>query len=142
MQLLACYPYLNLYLHQDASRVLEAQWNGVASSVLLRKATLECVELARAHSITGWIADDRQLGPVSPSDLSWITTFVFPLLVKGGVRRFARLEAVDPRTQRVIDLVQEIAVQQLPVELPFELRSFTNPVQARAWACGQYMPGQ
>ncbi|MFC7671174.1 hypothetical protein ACFQT0_30095 [Hymenobacter humi] len=51
-----------------------------------------------------------------PEDLSWISTYVFPLLVQGGVRRFARLEAEDPQIQRVVGLVQEIVEQQLPFE--------------------------
>ncbi|ALW86782.1 hypothetical protein AUC43_17870 [Hymenobacter sedentarius] len=132
MQLLASYPYLKLYLHEGAGRALEAQWTGVAASPVLRRATLECIELARAHGVTGWVADDRRLGPVSPVDLSWIYTYVFPLLVQGGVRRFARLEAEDPQTQRVVSRVQEIAAQKLT----FELCSFNDPAEARAWACG------
>lgn len=132
MQLLASYPYLTLSLHEGTFRALEAQWTGMAPSAVLRRITLECVTLAREHGVTGWIADDRQLGPVSPVDLAWISTFVFPLLVQGGVRRFARLEVANPQTQRMIGLVQEIAEQQLP----FELRTFTDPPQARAWACG------
>src|SRR5688572_11923996 len=133
MQLVASYPYLELYLHQGAGCALEAQWTGLAPSAVLRRTTLECVQLARSHSVTGWIADDRHLGPVRPEDLSWISTYVFPLLVQGGVRRFARLEAEDPRTQRVVGLVQDIVEQQLP----FELRSFTDLEPARAWACGK-----
>jgi hypothetical protein len=132
MQLLISYPYLKLYLHQGAASALEAQWNGVPTSAVLRRATLECVQQARAHGVTGWVADDRQLGPLRPEDLSWIYTYVFPLLVQGGILRFARLEAEDPHTPRVVQVVQEIAVQQMP----FELRSFTDPAQARAWACG------
>jgi hypothetical protein len=104
----------------------------VAASPVLRRATLECIELARAHGVTGWVADDRRLGPISPADLSWIYTYVFPLLVQGGVLRFACLEAEDPQTQQDVNQVHEIAAQQLP----FELRSFTDPAEARAWACG------
>ncbi|GAB3319435.1 hypothetical protein GCM10027511_30010 [Hymenobacter humi] len=132
MQLLLSYPFLALYLHEGAGRALEAQWMGTPSSARLRRTTLECVQLARSHGASGWIADDRQLGPLRPEDLSWISTYVFPLLVQGGVRRFARLEAEDPQIQRVVGLVQEIVEQQLP----FELRSFTDPEQARVWACG------
>lgn len=132
MQLLASYPYLRLSLHEGVSRALEAQWNGCIRSAALRRATLECVTLARAHRITGWIADDRLLGPVHPADVEWMATFGLPLVVKLGLRRFARLEAVDPLTQRVIGPAQESAAQHLP----FELRTFTDLDQARAWACG------
>ena len=132
MQMLVSYPYLKLYLHQGASRALEAQWNGVPTSTLLRQATLKCVILAREHRVGGWIADDRELGPVPPADLEWVATYVLPLLIKGGVQRFARLEVVAPLTQPVIGPAQERAQQQLS----FELRSFTDPEAARAWAIG------
>ena len=132
MRLLISYPHLKLYLHEGTSCAMEAQWYGVISSVLLRQATLECVTLARKHSITGWIADDRELGPMRPQDLAWIATYVLPLLVKGGVQRFARLEATEPLNQQLIGQAQEVAVQQLQ----FEVRSFTDPVEARAWAAG------
>jgi hypothetical protein len=132
MQLLATYPYLTLSLHTGASRAIEAQWKGVAGSVLLRRATLECVTLAAEHRVTGWVADDRLLGPVRPVDVAWAATYVLPILVKQGLQRFARLAAVDPLTQRVLAPTQETAARQGP----FELRSFTDPLAARAWACG------
>ena len=59
MQPLLSTPYLKLYLNPGGSRALEAQWNGVPSSVQLRQATLDCVTLAREHHVSGWIADDR-----------------------------------------------------------------------------------
>jgi hypothetical protein len=136
MHLLASYPYVQLYLHQGAARALEARWTGTATSAQLRQATLACVELARAYGVTGWVADDRALGPVRPEDLSWISTYVFPLLIRGGVHRFARLAPEGPRTQQVVGLAQDLAVQQLP----FALRSFTDVWQARAWACEEPHP--
>ena len=136
MQILTSRPHLTLSLHAGPCRALEARWTGAPGSALLRQATLECVELARAHGATGWVADDRLLGPVRPADLAWIVAFVLPLLVQGGVRRFARLEAADPRTQGLLGPVQESAAQHLL----FELRSFTDPAPARAWACGQPNP--
>ena len=133
MQLLASYPFLNLYLHPGPPPALEAQWHGSTSSTLLRQATVECVTFAREHRVTGWIADDRQLEPLRPRDLNWIATYALPLLVKWGVRRFAHLEAANPLTQRGLDPVQESAGQHLS----FEIRSFTDLAAARAWACGQ-----
>ena len=130
MRLLISYPHLKLYLHEGTCSAIEAQWYGEISSVLLRQTTLECVMLAREHSITGWIADDRQLGLIHPRDLAWIATYVLPLLIKWGVKRFARLEAADPLSQQLIGQAQEQAEQQLD----FELRSFTDPAEAQAWA--------
>lgn len=132
MQLLASYPYLNLYLHEGASRAIEAEWKGFISSPVLRQATREAVALAQQHCIAGWIADDRLLGPVRPSDLEWIVANVLPQLVEVGLQRFARMEAIDPMNKMLIGQVQETAQQQMP----FELRSFTDIAEARAWACG------
>ncbi|MDF7814801.1 hypothetical protein [Hymenobacter sp. YC55] len=132
MQLLDSYPFVNLFLHEGASRAIEAQWQGFVSSALLREVTLDAVKLARQHRISGWIADDRLLGPVRPVDLDWIAKEVLPQLVGVGVKRFARIEATDPLNKMLIGKVQETAEQKLP----FELRTFTDLVLARAWACG------
>ncbi|UOQ70223.1 hypothetical protein [Hymenobacter cellulosilyticus] len=132
MLLLASYPHLQLFLHEGSSRAIEAQWKGFVSSALLRQSTLECVALAQQHGISGWIADDRLLGPVRPIDLEWIGVEVLPELVRAGVKRFARIEAIDPLNKLLIGQAQETAEQQLP----FELRSFQDLSAARAWACG------
>ncbi|GAA3929481.1 hypothetical protein [Hymenobacter algoricola] len=131
MQPLVSYSYLDLYLHEGVSRAIEAQWKGFISSSLLRQALLECVTLAREHGITGWIADDRLLGPVRPVDLEWIATQVLPQLVELGLRRFARIEAVDPLNKLLIGQAQAAAEQQLH----FDLQSFTDLQAARTWAC-------
>jgi hypothetical protein len=132
MQLLATLPHLTLYLHVGVSRALEAQWQGAVGSAMLRRATLECATRARAHDITGWVADDRLLGPVRPADLEWTALYVLPLLVKQGVRRFARLEAADPHMQRLVARTQDPNARHWP----FDLRVFTDVWAARAWACG------
>ncbi|WP_227606790.1 hypothetical protein [Hymenobacter translucens] len=119
-------------MHQGTSRAIEAQWKGFVGSTVLRQATLECVDHARAHGITGWIADDRLLGPVRPIDLQWIATEVLPQLVVVGLKRFARIEAIDPLNKMLIGQAQETAQQHLP----FELQAFTDLDAARSWACG------
>lgn len=132
MQLLTASSHLTLYLHQGASRALEAQWLGFASSAVLRQSTLEAVVLARQYRITSWIADDRLLGPVRPVDLEWIAQHVLPQLIAVGIKRFARIDAIDPLNKLLIGQAQAAAAQQLP----FELRTFTDLTAARAWACG------
>jgi hypothetical protein len=132
MQLLLTHPHLRLYLLEGPCQAIEAQWKGFVGSALLRQTTLECVALAREHHATGWVADDRLLGPVRPQDLAWIAATVLPGLVEAGLQRFARLEAEDPLNQFLIGQAQATAEQQLP----FALRSFTDVEQARRWACG------
>jgi hypothetical protein len=132
MQLLTASSHLTLYLHVGASRAIEAQWQGFVSSDVLRQATLDAVKLAREHRITGWIADDRLLGAVRPVDLRWIAQHVLPQLIGVGLKRFARIEAIDPLNKLLIGQAQATAEQQMP----FELRTFTELRAARAWACG------
>jgi hypothetical protein len=134
MLLLVSHSFLNLYLHeQPGCRVLEAQWRGFVSSQFLRQATIEALELARQHRITGWIADDRKLGAVRPVDLEWITTNIVPELVAVGVKRFAIIKAEDPLNQL---LISNAAEDEALAALPFQIRQFTSVEQARTWACG------
>lgn len=131
-QLLASYSFLKLHLHEGATRAIEAEWLGFVGSSFLRQAILDAVQLARLHRISGWIADDRRLGPVRPVDLEWITTHVLPVLVEIGVKRMARIEAEDPLNQMLINNT----VQFVQQAIPFEVRLFTNVHAARQWACG------
>jgi hypothetical protein len=132
MQLLYSSDFLTLTLHEGASRAIEAKWQGFVSSAVLRQATLDAVVLARQHRITGWIADDRLLGPVRPVDLEWIAQHVLPQLIGVGLKRFARIEAIDPLNKLLIGQVQDTAESQMP----FEMQTFTSLPAARAWACG------
>ncbi|WP_167856273.1 hypothetical protein [Hymenobacter metallicola] len=124
---------MSLYLHDEGPfRALEAQWQGFMSSAVLRHTIGEVLDHARQQQVTAWIADDRLLGPVRPADLEWIAREMLPELVKMGLRRFARVEAADPLNKLLIGQVQETAEPLLP----FEMRTFTDLLAARAWACG------
>jgi hypothetical protein len=132
MHLLAQYPFLNLYLHEGPTKALEAQWQGFVTSAVFRQAIAEALGLAREHRITGWVADDRLLGPVRPADMEWIATEIMPELVGAGLRRLARIEAEDPLNQLLIKQMHSAAHERAS----FEQRLFTDVAQARAWACG------
>ncbi|UOQ74124.1 hypothetical protein [Hymenobacter cellulosilyticus] len=132
MLLLAQYPFLNLYLHEGPSKALEAQWQGFVTSSVFRQAVAEALDWAREHRITGWVADDRLLGPVRPADMEWIASEIMPELVRVGLRRLARIEAEDPLNQLLIKQMHSAAYELAP----FEQRLFTDVAQARAWASG------
>ncbi|MBC6607561.1 hypothetical protein H8B13_12095 [Hymenobacter sp. BT188] len=132
MKLLTYTPHLTLYLHEGINRAIEAQWLGFASSAELRQSTLEAVTLARQYKVSGWIADDRLLGPIRPIDLEWIAQQVLPQLIGAGVKRFARIEAIDPMNKMLIGQAQKTAEHQLS----FEMGTFTDLQSARVWACG------
>jgi hypothetical protein len=132
MLLLAQYPFLHLYLHEGPSKALEAQWQGFVTSAVFRQTIGEALDWAREHRITGWVADDRLLGPVRPADMDWIATEIMPELVRVGLRRLARIEAADPLNQLLIKRMHNTAHELAP----FEQRLFTEVAQARAWATG------
>jgi hypothetical protein len=132
MILLAQYPFLTLYLHEGRATALEAQWQGFVTSAVFRQAIAEAVDRAREHRITGWVADDRLLGPVRPADMAWIAADIMPELVRIGLRRLARIEAADPLNQLLIKQMHRAAHERAP----FQQRLFTDVAQARAWACG------
>ncbi|KUG08068.1 hypothetical protein [Solirubrum puertoriconensis] len=133
MILLARYSFLNLYLHESSTiRAMEAEWRGFVSSSFLRQAVTDAIGLARQHRITGWIADDRLLGPVRPADLDWISEHALPELVRIGLKRFARIEAEDPLNKLLISQLQH----EVEETLPFQVRTFTDVQQARLWASG------
>jgi hypothetical protein len=91
---------------------------------------MDALELARQHRITGWVADDRLLGPVRPADMEWIATQIMPELVGLGLKRLARVEAHDPLNQLLIKKMHNTANEIAP----FEQRLFTDVQEARAWA--------
>ena len=124
------FPYLNLYLHPGP--VLETHWLGFANGAEFRVGVRQAVVLARQHHATGWVADDRLLGAVRPRDLQWCLDEVLLTLDQAGIRRFALLESQDAMNRRTIDEMY----QRLQPAVAFEIRRFTDPQQARAWAGG------
>ncbi|MCC3156887.1 hypothetical protein LJ737_06545 [Hymenobacter sp. 15J16-1T3B] len=131
MELLATFPFLRLHLHTTGHRALEAEWRGFVSSAFLRQALTEALGLARKHRVQAWIADDRRLGPVRPTDLEWVVTTVVPEFVALGIDRFAMIEAEDPLNKLLISNAADTVTR----ELPLQVRRFTDPDEARRWAC-------
>jgi hypothetical protein len=122
------FPYLHLYLHPGP--VLETYWLGFANGAEFRAGVLQALALARQHHATGWVADDRLLGAVRPRDLQWCLDEVLLALDQAGIRRFALLESQDVMNRRTIDEMY----QRLQPVVSFEIRRFTDPQLARAWA--------
>jgi len=131
-ELLASFPYLNLHLHAAGPRkALETEWLGFVGGPDFRLALTEALRLARAHYVTGWVADDRLLGSLRPKDLDWGFTHLHEPLAELGVRRFALLETEETLNRFIINSKYQEAMPGLP----FELRFFTNLTEARSWAC-------
>ncbi|WP_022824895.1 hypothetical protein [Hymenobacter norwichensis] len=132
MDLLSTEPYLNLYLHQDPVPTIETEWLGYANSTDFRRSIAVALQLGQRHQVRGWIADDRRLGAVRPRDLEWLREEMLPSLAATGVRRFALLEAEDSLNRLTIGWMYK----QLSGVIGFEIKLFTNILQARAWATG------
>jgi hypothetical protein len=133
MHLLASFPFLRLFLHDGPPRTFEAKWQGFVSSADLREATTEVLRLARQHRVTAWVSDERQLGPTRPDDLRWAATYVLPELRAIGVQRFALVESENPLNQ----MLQRSNASKVATESAMEIRSFSTPLEARAWAQGR-----
>lgn len=129
---LATYPFLNLLLHTSPVPVLETEWLGFAGSTDFRAALLETVRLARLHKVVGWVADDRRLGAVRPTDLDWTHTHLLRPLHDLGLRRFAHLESLEVLNRLTINGMYQTV---LP-DLDYEFQHFTDLAAARAWAAG------
>jgi hypothetical protein len=127
MLLLAQYAFLHLYPHEGLSKALEGQ--GFVTSAVFRQTIGEALDRARKHRITGWVADDRLLGPVRPADMDWIATEIMPQLVRVGLRRLARIEAAGPLNQLLINRMHNTAHELAP----FEQHVFTEVAQAQAF---------
>jgi hypothetical protein len=123
------FPYLNLYLHLEGPTV-ETSWLGFATGSEFRAGVLQALELGQQYHATGWVADDRLLGPVRPRDLQWCFEEVLLTLDKVGIRRFALLESQNAMNRRTIDAIY----QELQPAVRFTIRRFTDLPQARAWA--------
>ncbi|UYZ57896.1 hypothetical protein [Hymenobacter latericus] len=130
---IASYPSLILHLHHGRINALETEWLSFVSSANFRSQILDALALARQHHVTGWIANDRLLGAVRPVDLRWVAEEVLPAMAELGVVRFARLESEETLNRMLIGNMYQGATETVP----FEVRAFSDPAEARAWACGQ-----
>jgi hypothetical protein len=129
---LASYPFLNLYLHEGASRALEVEWLGDVSRSALRQSLTDMLELVSPYNIKGLVTDARRLSNMHPDDITWMGTHVLPALLTLGVTRMARFVAPDILSSKLVG--DEIKANQRKVN--FEVSFFTDIEAARTWACG------
>jgi hypothetical protein len=134
MILLASFPFVNFYLHNIGCAAIEATWRSDdINSFDLQEALLHGLDQARQHHVSGWVADDRRLSPILPSDLLWITTNVLPALADMGVKRLAVVDSEDPLNRELIHDAYHVPLAALGIEI----HHFLDLRQARTWACGK-----
>ncbi|RSK45214.1 hypothetical protein [Hymenobacter rigui] len=129
---LASFPFVTFYLHDIGCNALEAVWGDYVSSSFFREAVQQAISFVRQHQVSGWVADDRRLGPMEREDLAWVGLEVLPALAAAGLRRLAMLESDDWLNRRLIEEEYTFPVESLAIEV----RHFTDPRAARRWACG------
>ncbi|QJX45636.1 hypothetical protein HMJ29_01265 [Hymenobacter taeanensis] len=132
MPVLASNPSLVLHLHPGPLPTLETEWLAFVNSTDFRRYVEEALVLAKQHGVKAWVANDQRLGAVRPVDLRWVSEYVLPAIAELGVLRFARLESGETLNRLLIGNMYQGATQVQP----FEVRTFTNLPQARAWASG------
>ena len=132
MRTLLAFPYLNLYLHDGPTPVLELQWLSYVSSADFRAAATQALDFTRTYHAKAWVGDDRLLGAVRPRDLEWAEQTILHALAQAGLERFALLESQDALNRRIISGMYT----RVESEMPFTIRHFDDPLAARVWASG------
>lgn len=132
MRPLLTLPYLTIYLHEGPVPVLEMSWRSYAKSADFQAVALQALALSQQHQVRAWVADDRQLGAVRPSDTVWAEQAVLVPLSESGLQRFALLDSTVALNKLIIgDMHKRI----LPA-VQYEARHFEDLNAARVWALG------
>jgi len=132
MRTLLSLPYLTLYLHEDPTPVLELSWRSYVSSADFRAAALQALAFSLQYRAHAWLADDRLLGAVRPSDTQWAEQAILAPLSQAGLRRFALLDSPAALNALIIGDMYKRA----EASARFEICHFTDLAAARAWASG------
>ncbi|HXZ84202.1 MAG TPA: hypothetical protein VEI82_01820 [Myxococcota bacterium] len=79
----------------EPGRYYLSDWLGVfRKGAQLRRAYQACVELAKRHSPSVWLADTSKLPVIDPADAKWVADWFWPEFTRAGVRYMA---AVSPQ---------------------------------------------
>ncbi|QDA60562.1 hypothetical protein [Hymenobacter jejuensis] len=119
---------LRIHLHQQEG-VLETEWLGSAKGEALRHALSETLRLARLYRVHGWIANHRQLGPITPADQDWIQEQYMPVFRLLPLQRFGLVYSGDPFGRLSIHNIMARAQGQLGCEV----QQFALVEEARRW---------
>lgn len=125
-------PYLTIYLHQGPVPVLELSWHSYAKSADFQTVALQALAFSQQYRVQAWVADDRQLGAVRPSDTVWAEQAVLLPLSESGLQRFALLDSEAALNKLILGDMHK----RVQSAVTYEARHFTDLAEARAWALG------
>jgi hypothetical protein len=66
-----------------------AEWLGFAADDEFRRPLMEGYSLFVEKKSGRWLADTRNLGPMTQEDQEWLNSSWFPLMIKAGMRAMA-----------------------------------------------------
>ncbi len=127
-------PYVKID-YEETIKSIVAVWRGpIGRGPGYRAALDRALELVKARSARGWLADMLEsTGVMSPEDSSWLVNDWFPRLLATGAKRFAVV--IPPQALAAMQLNRLKRDVDAEKESPdvFANRYFDNLAEARAW---------
>lgn len=111
-------------------RLGKAVWNGHLQGAELREAYLLCHEMINRFSLIRWLADDRMMGHISPSDLKWSLEVHVPQMAKSSLKRIARLPSQFEHNKEAVGAMIN---KGYTFDLNLVLRDFYDEQEAMEW---------
>ncbi|PKV67307.1 hypothetical protein [Pontibacter ramchanderi] len=129
---------MQLYFHNSfvrlsydrALRLGKAEWFGRLQGAELREAYLLCHDMINRFSLTKWLANDRQMGNISPADLKWSLDVHVPQMAKSSLRRLARIPS---QFETNLEAVGVMINKGYTLNLSLEMRDFEDEEKALEW---------
>lgn len=122
--------YVNISLHSTAHKTIELHWLDFVPSADFRAGMLELLRLSRLHRVQAWVADNRLIRALRPTDLSWAGTEVIVPMSELGVRRLAIVESQDAINRMGVNMMLTTTLPDTKLTNHF----FSTIEEARAWA--------
>ncbi|MDX5436504.1 MAG: hypothetical protein LPK03_04880 [Pontibacter sp.] len=121
--------------YDQAARLGKAVWRGRLQGPELREAFLLCLEMINRFGLTCWLADDRLMDSIEPTDLEWCLEVYIPRIAGSSILRFARLPSKFEENLHAVGIMID---KGHSYDLKLALRDFTSEQEAMEWLqeCG------
>ncbi|WP_114782902.1 hypothetical protein [Botryobacter ruber] len=119
--------------HDRQAQLGIAKWNGHLQGAELRETFLLCLDLIDRYSLTRWLADDRLMQAIEPTDLEWTLQVFIPRLAESSLLRMARLPSQYEENNEAVELMINKG-QNYTVDLVH--RTFQEEQEAMEWLLG------
>ncbi|MGI4733835.1 MAG: hypothetical protein ACRYG7_01510 [Janthinobacterium lividum] len=122
--------YVNISVYGTAHKTIELHWLDFVPSADFRTGMLELLRLTRLHRAQAWVADNRLIRALRPTDLAWAGTDVIVPMSESGVRRLAIVESQDAINRMGVNMMLTTTLPNTQLTNHF----FPTMEEARAWA--------